>query len=427
MRNLIFSLYVGVFLALMGLGWAIDEYYSSEFEDARELPYQGYRELLNLTADILADSQSDYAAMQQFLEQKNLTMSLESLNEMPLPPSLQAQRDRGEIFILQSDDADTLYRRIAKTDWLLSLEIQTAVNVEQENARYILTLLFYAGVAIILLLWLLPLLRTINELNQAAKKIGLGELSTRVENPNGLYLKPLKTEFNAMAQRLQQLNENNQLMSQAVSHELRTPLSRLRFALDMIQGRKDQQQREQDIQRMEADLDDMEDLINELLNYSRLDKQPVIELEPVKIEALIEQRIQRRVDANCRIRFNAQKNESLIAGDYDYLCKLVDNLIQNACRYAKQNVQVSCRWGDTRFSLTVEDDGPGVEEDQIEQIFKPFYRAKNQSVKKSSGFGLGLAIVNRIVQWHAGSVHVCKSTKLGGACFEVSLPINEQG
>ncbi len=411
----------------MGLGWAIDEYYSSEFENNHQLPYQGYRELLNLTVELLSDIQPERAVMQQLLDQKHLNMSLESLAEIPLPPSLQSQRDRGEIFILQSDDSDTLYRRIAETDWLLSLEIRAAVNVEQESARYILTLLFYAGVAIILLLWLLPLFRAINDLNLAAKKIGLGELNTRVENPNGLYLKPLKTEFNAMAQRLQQLNENNQLMSQAVSHELRTPLSRLRFALDMIQGRKDQQQREQDIKRMEADLDDMEDLINELLNYSRLDKQPAIEQEPVKIEALIEQRIQRRVDANCQIKFNAQQNEKLIAGDHDYLCKLVDNLIQNACRYAQQNVLVSCRWGDTRFYLSVEDDGPGVSEDQVEQIFKPFYRVKNQSVKKSSGFGLGLAIVNRIVQWHAGSVHVYKSTKLGGACFEVSLPINAQG
>jgi signal transduction histidine kinase len=423
-RNLIFSLYVAVFLVLMGLGWAIDEYYNSEFEATRQLPYEGYRELLSLTAELLSDRQSDRAAMQQFLDQHKLKMSLEPLSAIPLPPSLELQRDRGEIFILQSYESDTLYRRIQNSDWLLSIEIMTGLNAEQESARYVLTMLFYAGVAIMLLLWLLPLLRAITQLNRAAIKIGSGDLTTRVENPNSLYLKPLKTEFNAMAQRLQQLNENNQLMSQAVSHELRTPLSRLRFALDMIQGRKDQQQREQDILRMEADLDDMEDLINELLNYSRLDQQPAIKLEPIKIEALIEQRILRRVDANCQINFNAQHSEKLIAGDHDYLCKLVDNLLQNACRYAQQNVTVRCRWGDTRFFLSIEDDGPGVPEDQIEQIFKPFYRVKNQAVKKSSGFGLGLAIVNRIVQWHAGSVLVSRSTLLGGACFEVSLPIN---
>lgn len=424
---MIFSLYVGVFLALLGLGWAIDEYYSSEFEDAQQLPYQGYRGLLDLTAELLSQKVADVNAMQQYLAQQNLQMSLEPLSAIPLPPSLQTQRDRGEIFILQSDASDTLYRRIANSDWLLSIEISTAVNAEQENTRYALTLLFYTGVALMLLLWLLPLLRAINQLNRAAIKIGSGDLTTRVDNADGIYLKPLKTEFNAMAQRLQQLNENNQLMSQAVSHELRTPLSRLRFALDMIQGREDEQQRAQDIRRMEADLDDMEDLINELLNYSRLDQQPAIQQEPIRIEALIEQRILRRVDANCQIKFNAQQNEKLIAGDHDYLCKLVDNLIQNACRYAQQKVSISCRWDDNRFYLSVEDDGQGVAEDQIENIFKPFYRVKNQSVKKSSGFGLGLAIVNRIVQWHAGRVQVSRSAQLGGACFEVTLPINEQG
>lgn len=424
MRNLIFSLYLGVFLVLMGLGWAIDQYYSREYESIQQQPFQGYRNYLDLTAQLLAAMGSSPAQMQQYLSKHTPDISLEPLSAIPLPETLAQQRDRGEIFILQSNVSDTLYRRIEGSDWLLSLEVETQNNAEQENLRFALTLLFYAGVAVMLLLWLLPLLRAINQLNRAAAKVGSGDLSTRVENPDGLFLKPLKQEFNAMAQRLQQLNESNQLMSQAVSHELRTPLSRLRFALDMLQSRQHQQQREQDIQRMEADLDDMEDLINELLNYSRLDQQPLLHKEPIKIEALIQQRALRRVEKGCQIELKLQQTDRLISGDHDLLCKLIDNLMQNACRYAQQQVIVWGLWSDSSFVFQIEDDGPGIAEDQREQVFKPFYRVKNQTVKKSSGFGLGLAIVSRVVQWHQGSIHVSRSVNLGGACFEIVLPIN---
>jgi two-component system, OmpR family, sensor kinase len=422
MRNLVFSLYLGVFVALLGLGWAIDHYYQGLDDDAQQ-PYQGYTAALSMATDALAELLPDSKAMEDFILNQPLVFTLEPLNNIPLPDPLARQRDRGEVFILQSDRSDTLYRRIAQSDWLLSLEIPLQDDDRQLTTRYLLTFIFYAGVAAILFLWLSPLMRGIRELNQAAKKIGEGDLSTRVANPDGMYLKPLKTEFNSMAQRLQQLNENNQLMSQAVSHELRTPLSRLRFALDMIQGREDEQQRTQDIRRMEADLDDMEDLINELLNYSRLDKQPALELEPIRIESLIRQRIARFVESGCQIELYATNQERLLSGDHAYLCKLVDNLVQNACRYARHKVSVSCSWNDSVFCFRVDDDGVGIAEDQREQIFKPFFRVKNQSVKKSTGFGLGLAIVKRIVQWHAGSIQVLTSQRLGGASFEVRLPV----
>ncbi len=376
MRHLVISLYFGVFIALLGLGWGIDQYYNRTIESTQQQHYPAYRAILNMAVQQLSPLVSNQSSMENYLQQQSLSFSLEPLEAIPLPGSLALQRDRGEIFILQSNTTDTLYKRIADSNWLLSVEIEVAIQQPQQITRYVLTLLFYAGVAAILLLWLLPLLRGVTQLNRAAKNIGEGNLNTRVKNPDSLYLKPLKTEFNAMAERLQQLNENNRLMSQAVSHELRTPLSRLRFALNLLQGRQDQQQREQDIFRMESDLDDMEGLINELLNYARLDQQLLLEREPVKIEALIKERIQRTIGTECNIELVNESTQSSIEADYDFLSKLVDNLIQNACWYAVARILICCHWTDSHFCLTVEDDGTGIASDQSENIFKPFLSGK---------------------------------------------------
>lgn len=90
-----------------------------------------------------------------------------------------------------------------------------------------------------------------------------------------------------MAEKLQKLSDNNHILSQAVSHELRSPLSRLQFAVDLFESRKPEEQRTEDIERMSQDLDQMEALINELLLYTSLDKQPTLKKEFIKFEPFI--------------------------------------------------------------------------------------------------------------------------------------------
>jgi two-component system sensor histidine kinase RstB len=265
------------------------------------------------------------------------------------------------------------------------------------------------------------LLRSVEQLNRAARLIGEGALETRVENPRSLYLKPLKSEFNAMATRLQQLNENNRLMSHAVSHELRTPLSRLRFALHLLGERDNAEQREQDMLRMEADLDDMEALINEILKYARIDRQAPLNLESLDFSELLRCRVARRVEQECNIKLEAGAS-LMLRGDSDALAKIIDNLLQNACRHAESRVFVFAENDGDEAVITVEDDGVGVPQAERDAIFQPFHRLGSEKGGKASGFGLGLAIVARLVKAHGGSIRVDQSRDLGGACFELRLP-----
>ena len=422
MRGLIFTLYAGVFLALLGLGWGIDRYYDSVVQNEKTLPYPGYHAALNLVSDHVSTLINKPEAAKVYLSRQSLELSLEPVNSIPLPTVLSERRDQGKVIILESETGISLHHRIGTSDWILTLELPPQVPATDQQIRFWLTLFFYLGVAAILLLWLTPLLRGIQQLTRAAKSIGQGALETRVDNPDGIYLRPLKTQFNAMAERLQRLNENNRLLSQAVSHELRTPLSRLRFALDLLETRVDPQQRSDDMKRMENDLDAMEALINELLNYARLDSEPTLTFQNIEVEEIIQQRIEQRYEKSCSIKFEPNPPNQKLSVDPDYLCKVIDNLIQNACRHANSEVFVRTNWVEKNFEIHIEDDGPGIPPDQKEDIFKPFIRMLNNDNKRTSGFGLGLAIAQRIVNWHQGSIAVTRSETLGGAQFSVTIP-----
>lgn len=426
MRGLIVTLYSVVFLALLGLGWGIDRYYESLIEDEKTLPYPGYHSMLTLASNHISSLVENPEAARAYLSTQalelSLQLSLEPVNTIPLPPALSKLRDQGDIIMLESETGISLHRRIHSSNWILSLELPLQGSGTGQQTRFWLTLLFYLGVAAILLLWLTPLLRGIHQLTQAAKRIGQGALDTRVEKPDGIYLRPLKTQFNAMAERLQRLNENNRLLSQAVSHELRTPLSRLRFALDLLESRVDPQQRSADLKRMESDLDVMEALINELLNYARLDSEPALTFQSIAIEKIIQQRIEHRYEKDRLIKFEPSQLDWTVSIDPNYFSKVIDNLIQNACRYSKSQVLIQTSWSDKNVEINISDDGQGIPQDQHESIFKPFVRITNHDDKRTHGFGLGLTIVLRIVSWHKGTIKVGTSEKLGGARFSISLP-----
>lgn len=424
MRSLVSTLYIIVFLALFGLGWVIDRYYDSIVGNDNTAPYSGYQAALHLAADHLTTIIDQPTKRAHYIAKQSLSFSLESVQTLPLPPSLTEQRDRGEIITLESNDSISMHLLVPDSQWLLNLELDQIPEEKYQSIQYWLTLLFYAGVAAILLLWLTPLLRGISQLNKAAKHIGQGKLSTRVDNTHGNYLRPLKTQFNAMAGRLERLNENNQLLTQAVSHELRTPLSRMRFGLSMLESRADPEQRQQDFMRIERDMDTMEALITELLRYARLDKAPSLNYQRVEIERLIKDRISLFPQPICEIYFESKSPDLSAHIDPEYFSKVVDNLIQNACRYAKTSIKISCHWSIKHFTLQIEDDGPGIDMDKIDDVFKPFVQLPNADGKNKQGFGLGLAVVERIVKWHGGTIDVSESVALGGAQFIVRWPIS---
>ena len=118
--------------------------------------------------------------------------------------------------------------------------------------------------------------------------------------------------------------------------------------------------------------------------------------------------------------------EAVRDADAHYLERALQNLLINAKKYAHQQIFLTLRQHKQCWQIQVEDDGPGIPAALRQDILKPFFRLEASRNKQGGGFGLGLAIVQRVIQWHQGSIRVSDSS-LGGACFSLRLPLQRLG
>ena len=123
---------------------------------------------------------------------------------------------------------------------------------------------------------------------------------------------------------------------------------------------------------------------------------------------------------NIELEFEDTENE-LVEAEARYIHRVVQNLVGNAIRYAASKVRIKLEILDSVCRITVEDDGPGIPENEWKHVFIPFARLDNSRNRASGGYGLGLSIVQRIAFWHGGKVIVGRSG-LGGARFEMEWP-----
>lgn len=288
------------------------------------------------------------------------------------------------------------------------------------------------GMALATYVLVRPLQARLRKLDLAVQELGSGNLEARAEVHGHDAVGQLASTFNGMTEHIRRLIESQREMTRAVSHELRTPVARLRFGLEMLAASDDAGARRQKLEELDHDIDQLDELIDEILTFARLEEgTPVLEFRPVDIPALMEQ-IQRElspISGNVEIAVhtpNLSREECRAEGEERYLHRILQNLVTNAVRYADARVLVRYRVEDDSAVLEVEDDGPGIAEVDRERVFKPFARLDQSRHRGSGGYGLGLSIVQRIVEWHSGEISIGQSS-MGGARFRVRWPLRRAG
>jgi two-component system sensor histidine kinase CpxA len=252
-----------------------------------------------------------------------------------------------------------------------------------------------------------PILR----LREAAQQLAEGKLSTRaatVTERRGDELGALARDFNTMADRIEKLISRQRQLIFDISHELRSPLARLNVALDLARGGK---AGHLPFDHMEVDLMRLNEMIGRLLTIAKLDTVPMqVEMTCVNMTELVCRLVE---DAG----FEAQKREVVVAlaaqeqyhvrGNAELLRSAIENVIRNALRYtaAGSSVDISLKLnGTSQVLLAIRDHGKGVPENELQMIFEPFYRVAEARDRESGGVGLGLAIANRILHIHGGTI-----------------------
>jgi signal transduction histidine kinase len=318
---------------------------------------------------------------------------------------------RSEIILLYDDaDSPLYYRQLNHSHWVLA--IGPITREQNDRANWIVPV-FYSLLALAIFVWMRPLGRDLEALRNSAAAFGEQDFSNRVDIPAGSWLQPLGSAFNSMARRIEGLIQSHRELTQAVSHELRTPLARMRFSLEML-GQNSTGQNGRHVTALDADITELNTLIEEMLSYAELDQANVsAQIEQFEITAFLQNYLtdNRFVDSPIPVQFDQSMPHSMVYADSRLLSRALDNLIGNAVRYAHSSVELSYVQDGENGHLHVIDDGPGIPADKRALVLIAYKRLEPG---ESQGFGLGLAIVSRIMQLHEGSVSIGSGEK-GGA------------
>jgi two-component system sensor histidine kinase CpxA len=273
--------------------------------------------------------------------------------------------------------------------------------------------------------------RPLIAIQKATEDIGQGKLTTRIEkfDQRSDEFGALARSFNQMAEQLENNISAHQRLLGDVSHELRSPLTRLQLAVALAEkniGNAQEQQKH--LTRCETEVDRLDEMIADVLTLSRLEhSHNAFTADKIELSKLVEQVIQ-----DCQYFANS-KNISInlkddthcaIFADSKLLTSAISNIINNAVKYSPidEVVTVALNQQNNQIELTVSDQGIGVPDETITQLFSPFFRVADGRERSSGGTGLGLAIAQQAIQLHQGEVYA-KNRLPKGLKVTIKLPV----
>jgi signal transduction histidine kinase len=290
-----------------------------------------------------------------------------------------------------------------------------------DTLQYFLWLPLLIGVLCYLLA--VHLASPLRNLRRVVDRFGRGELGLRFHLARQDEIGELARAFNRMADHITTLVSAERRLLQDVSHELRSPLARLGFAIELAKTSND---REAALTRIRKEGDRLNQLVDELLQLTRAESDPAAgSTEEIELGAVLEDLV-----ADCGVEADAQgcllhlriAQSAVLMGDRELLRRACENVLRNAIRHAPPAtpVEVALALNEGTATITVRDLGPGVPQEALAEIFKPFYRVEKDRGRSSGGIGLGLAIASRAVLLHKGRMTAWNANP--GLVVEIELP-----
>lgn len=273
--------------------------------------------------------------------------------------------------------------------------------------------------------------RPVDALRSAAQRFAAGELSARVDErwDRRDELGQLARDFNAMAERIEALVAHDRGVLQDLSHEVRSPLARLQLILDLAQHSATPAEAETHFLQAEREIARLDRMTGEMLALARLKGDlPGMDSEPVEVGLLLEECVATmRVPADGRgveLRLT-RGGEPVVHGSVVLLRRAIENLIANAIKFSPEGgrVRIELRTQGDRAIIEVRDHGPGVPAQELELLFRPFFRGSN--ARFAEGHGLGLTLVQRVAKAHGGEVRA-ENAQDGGLRVILCLPLRPE-
>jgi signal transduction histidine kinase len=300
---------------------------------------------------------------------------------------------------------------LADSSWL-NFAVPVEAPAQLLSLRVVLSLSVMVLAVIALSVWAVRRMTApLATFARAAERLGMDVTSPRLPETGPREVRQATRAFNEMQRRIRRFVEDRTQLVAAIAHDLRTPITRLRLHAEFVE---DEDQRH----KMLADLEEMEGMIASTLGFARDDaaSEP---RETVDLVTLLQSVCDDMADAGQPVEFEAE-------GRLTYECRRIAlrrafaNLIENAVKYG-QRARVSVDAGEDLLVVRVDDDGPGIPAQSIDEVFKPFRRLEGSRGRDTGGTGLGLTVARTIVRAHGGDIALSNRAE-GGLRVEVTLP-----
>ena len=252
-------------------------------------------------------------------------------------------------------------------------------------------------------------IRPIVHLSQAAERFGKGQFDSDFKVSGALEIRQASYEFERMKRRILKHISQRTAMLSGISHDLKTPLTRLKLQIELLN-------KNQKLNSLKEEITEMEKMINEYLDFaSNQYSQP---LEKFDIIELIQNLIGKSFKKNIKIK--SPKN-LIFSGRKNLIRRCIANIINNSQKYS-ENILITCKKIKKTIQINIDDDGPGIADEHKEKVFRPFYRVDKSRSLKDNSVGLGLSIVEDIVNSHGGTVKLLNNPKSKGLRVSLSFP-----
>jgi two-component system, OmpR family, osmolarity sensor histidine kinase EnvZ len=284
-------------------------------------------------------------------------------------------------------------------------------RVRNSSARIFILWITIPSILLLMIsiLFLRNQVRPFSILADSAEKFGKGQYVPELKPSGAVEVRKAIIEFEKMKRRILRHISQRTAMLSGISHDLKTPLTRLKLQIEIMN-------KNHSLDKIKDDVIEMEKMIAEYLDYSS--SQEVGASSKFDLSNLMTEIVHKFNNKNIILKCS---DKIYLTGKKQLVKRCVYNLIDNAIKYAG-NANVIVKKGTNDISIIVEDDGPGVPDHEKDRILRPFYKLDKSRTMVDGSVGLGLSIVQDIINSHGGKIKINDNSKNKGLKVILSFP-----
>jgi signal transduction histidine kinase len=393
LNNKILTIFISVIILLQFAFFALDTIYNTNIDN------KYYQELIIQHTLALTEYLNDAPAKEQanIIKNAHLPDSVISVNRTPKWSLQIKDKSLWDISSKIKSEEKRIQASIQlrNGNWLnISANIVPFVS-KLQNFFFI-----FQCIGTLLILFLLYLINkfttSLMTIKGATNRLGI-DFNTAPLTPTGSGLvRNTLQSINDLQKRIQELLQERTQMIAAISHDLKTPMTRIRLRMAAVSASQ--------YEKNMADLDEMEAMINETLSFAR-DDDARLPKNLLDLSALLSAICEDYAALGHAVNYVGSEERVTLMGTSLSLKRAFTNLIDNALKYAG-SAEVDLFTKDNFIHITIQDQGPGLTDEELKHVFTPFYRVQKSRSRKTGGTGLGLAIAKNIISTHFGTIHL---------------------